>query len=217
MIWRVEIKEKDAVSDAFGDGISKDILDLGITSVSKVRVIQVYLIEGDVNQNAVQKICEELLIDKIIQDYSFNPGNKTLPSLETDHLKIVEIAYNPGVMDPVEESTLKGIRDLGIKSVRSVRTAKKYLLYGNLSRGQIETIVNKVLANKLIQHVVEDPAKVDHLTLDAATQKKFQVVLIDLLKANDKELLRVSTKGQLFLNLKEMRTIQKHFKKLKRN
>lgn len=217
MIWRVEIKEKDGVFDALGEGLCKDILDLGITSISKVRVIQVYLIEGGVNQNDVQKICEELLIDKIIQDYSFNPSSKTLPSLETDHLKVVEIAYNPGVMDPVEESTLKGIRDLGIKSVRSVRTAKKYLLYGNLSRAQLETIVNKALANKLIQHVVEDPAKVDHLTLDTKEQKKFQVVLVNLLKSSDKELMRISTEGQLFLNLNEMRTIKKHFQKLKRN
>ena len=42
---------------------------------------------------------------------------------ESSNQRQVLIAYNPGVMDPVEESTLKGIKDLGIDKVRSVRTA----------------------------------------------------------------------------------------------
>ena len=72
--------------------------------------------------------------------------------------RAIEIAYNPGVMDPVEESALKGIRDLGIAQVQAVRRARRYLLYGNIPAQDLEIITSKVLSNKLIQHVVTDPA-----------------------------------------------------------
>src|SRR3989338_9948850 len=70
----------------------------------------------------------------------------------------VEIAYNPGVMDPVEASTVKAIRDLGIAGIRAVRTAKQYLFWGKPSKAQVAAITSRVLMNKLIQHAVVKPA-----------------------------------------------------------
>ena len=215
MFWRVEIRDRENVFDALGEGIQKDILDLGINSVSKARVVTVYLIEGAIMEPDVKKIAEELLIDKIIQEYSYNPLPQTLPPLQSEQLKIIEIAYHPGVMDPVEASTLKGIRDLGIAGVKSVRTAKKYLLYGQVSHGELDTIVGKVLSNKLIQHVVEDPSKKQVAVPGAA--KKFKVATVDVIEANDKELMRLSREGQLFLSLEEMRTVKNYFKKIGKN
>src|SRR5438552_69777 len=150
MIWRIEVKDKEGVFDAPGESIQKDIYDLGISSISKVSVTSVYSIEGQLQDKDIEKIAEELLIDKVIQEYSYNKADQSLPSLQTEDLKVVEIAYNPGVMDPVESSTLKGIRDLGFDSVQGVRTAKKYLLYGKISPKDLDIVVNKILSNKLI-------------------------------------------------------------------
>ncbi len=216
MLWRVEIKDKDGVVDSAGEGIYRDILDLGIKSIVKAQVVSVYLIDGNVGEQDVKTICEELLTDTIVQSYSYHPNEKTIPSLETNNLRVVEIAYHPGVMDPVEESTLKGIRDLGITQVKGVRTAKKYLLYGELSKAETETVINKVLANKLIQHVVEDPQK-EKVAITSKEKREFHVNRIDILGADEKRLLQLSQEGQLFLNLEEMRTIKKYFQKLKRN
>jgi len=215
MIWRVEIKDKEGIFDALGAGIEKDILDLGISSVKKVSVIQVFLLEGTIPENQIEKLCRELLVDKIVQDYFFIAQDKYRPENQSQH-EIIEIAYNPGVMDPVEESTLKGIRDLGVKGVSSVRTAKKYLIHATLSSQDRDIIINKVLANKLIQHVVDYSAKTVHGSAGLA-ENKFAVTTVDLLKSNDAKLKKLSKDGQLFLNLQEMRTIQKYFRKLGRN
>lgn len=245
MIWRVEIKDKEGIFDALGAGVEKDILDLGIQSVSRVRVIQVYTIEGDITQTQLQKICEELLIDKVIQDYSYdsavpkirsreagatldspeqNPlssgevegdsADKIPASTKSEDLKIAEIAYNLGVMDPVEESTLKGIRDLGIDRVDSVRTAKKYLLFGHLSDKELEIVVNKALSNKLIQHVVDYSHTDKKKPVLDFNGTQAEIVRVNLRSAGDKELLKLSQKGQLFLNVEEMRTIKKYFQKI---
>ncbi|MFH1359493.1 MAG: phosphoribosylformylglycinamidine synthase subunit PurL [Candidatus Omnitrophota bacterium] len=213
MIWRVEIKDKEGVFDAAGESTKKAIFDLGIRSISHVRVISVFLIEGNLSRAQIQTICEELLVDKIIQEYSFCPNQETaIPSARTPF--IVEIAYHPGVMDPVEASTLKGIRDLDIEGVQAVHTARKYILDGDLAEDDLDVIVNKVLSNKLIQHVVRTPLKE---TKKISQEKHIDVFTVDLLKANNKKLLRISKEGQLFLNLKEMKAIQAYFKKLKRN
>ena len=215
MIWRVEIKDKAGVFDAAGEAVAKDIQDLGITTVTKARVEQVFLVEGQITASQIKKICQELLVDPVVQDFSFLA--KATPTISQEKgVRVVEIAYNPGVMDPVEESTLKGIADLGIANVRSVRTAKKYLLYGQPNDKEINIIVNRVLSNKLIQHVV-DYTQAAKAFVPLKQKKDVHVVYVDMLNASDKKLLEISAKGQLFLNINEMKAIKAHFKKLGRN
>lgn len=218
MIWRVEIKQKAGVFDAAGAGIQKDIVDLGVNSVHKVEVIQVYNIEGSISEEQVTRICRELFVDCITQEYAYCRLNEWRVSdmKAAADCRAVEIAYNPGVMDPAEESALKGIRDLGIAQVQAVRRARRYLLYGNIPAQDLEIITSKVLSNKLIQHVVTDPRE-QKTFLFAKPKESFALIQVDLLDASDKKLKAISHDGQLFLNLGEMKAIQAHFKKLGRN
>ena len=213
MLYKIEIEDKPGIFDAVGAGIKKDILDLGIKNVESVRFVQAYIIEGGLLEDDARIICEELLVDRIAQDYSINE----LTNLRTyeQNKFVIEVAYNAGVMDPVEESTLKGIRDLGINSVNSIRTAKKYLIRGRLADIQLKTISEKLLYNKLIQHIVE---RTEHRAQKTEQiEYDFRIIRVNLLNASDKELQKISKDGQLFLNLLEMRAIKKYFKKLKRN
>ena len=124
--------------------------------------------------------------------------------------------YKPGVMDPVEESTLKAVRDLDIASLESVRTAKKYLFKGSLLPEALLKIAEKLLYNKLIQLVL--PEQEHHLyDFSHLPDYKFHLMTVDLLNADEKALITISREGQLFLNVAEMRQIQTYFKKLKRN
>jgi len=216
MIWRVEIKTRPGVFDAYAQGIERDIHDLGFTSVTHVSVIQVFTIAGGINAAQITKIASQLLSDNITQEYSvcLLEEHVFLPSREKSH--VVEIAYNPGVMDPVEESTRKGIRDFGITSETSVHTSKQFHLLGELTDSELNLIVEKVLSNKLIQHVVKDNSFIDLLSRDQASQDVCTVKL-DILGASERQLRELSVQGQLFLNGQEMKAIQKYFKKLKRN
>ena len=120
-------------------------------------------------------------------------------------------------MDPVEESALKGIRDLKIEGATSVKTAKKYLIRGKLTDRQLKTISEKLLYNKLIQHIIKPQFTAYGLRLKTDIGYQFNLITVDLLSAKDLELECISKDGQLFLNLSEMRQIQKYFKRLKRN
>lgn len=212
MQWRVEIKDKPGIFDAIGEGIAKDVLDLGIKTVRRARFIQVYNIEGDISQEEIKTICENLLVDQIAQDYVLIDETH---GRAAHSASVVEVAHNPGVMDPVEESTLKGIRDLGIEGTSAVRTARKYILEGQISDPQLKLISDKLLCNKLIQHVVRGPHQAEHSSQQASYS--FNLITVGLLDASDKKLEEISSRGQLFLNLTEMKQIKAHFQELKRD
>jgi phosphoribosylformylglycinamidine synthase len=221
MQYKIEIKDKPGIFDAVGEGIKKDILDLGIKTVRDVRFVQVYNVEGNLFKDEIKRICEELLVDKISQIYSLNT-QYAIPACpagrrNTHNEFIIEVAYNPGVMDPVEGSTLKGIKDLGIEGAVSVKTAKKYLIKGRLSGNQLKIISEKLLCNKLIQHIVDYGLSTINYQPQGSIDYQFKFITVDLLSASDKELSQISKASQLFLNLAEMRQIKNYFRKLKHN
>jgi phosphoribosylformylglycinamidine synthase len=217
MIWRIEIKDKDGIFDPLGSSVRTDILDLGISKVHDVRAVQVFILEGEVTAAEVERIARQLLVDLVVQD--FRSSNKPFPEafIQAQDVHVIEVAYNPGVMDPVEASTLKGIRDLGIHGVATVRTARQYVIEGEVSAKELEVITEKVLLNKLIQHAVQDPqSSFRAVVLGHAIKDKPDVGRVKIVGLSDKALTALSKKGQLFLNLTEMKAIQKHFITLKR-
>jgi phosphoribosylformylglycinamidine synthase II len=204
-LFRIEVSVKEGFADPRAEGLLKDITDLGITSVKQAKVSDIYLLEGKIDEAGLKRICRELLTDPITQDYRYR---------ETPHPRdahVIEVAYNPGVMDPVEESVKKGIRDLGI-GVEAVRTAKQYLLWGELPGESIQIICDKLLVNSVVQHVV---ASREAVRLPPA-KYKFALVTEDLLNRDDDSLMALS-RNRLWLNLKEMKQIQQHFSKVGRN
>ncbi len=218
--YKIRVSEKEGIFDAIAQGILKDIRDLPVNGVREARFGTLYYIEGDINGPQARRIAEELLIDKITQEYSLDAsdGRGTIDAgrWNTNDYKTVEIAYNPGVMDPVEESLLKALKDMGISGVSSARTAKEYMFKGDISDAALREIAEKLLYNKVIQHIVRAP---EHQSPRASDELdySFKLITVDLLKASDKRLKEISRQGQLFLNLAEMCQIKGYFKRLGRN
>ncbi len=143
--WKVEVSYKPEVPDTVGQGILEDITDLGISGVDSVRTATVYWIEGTLDDQAIDRIGAELLADPITQVYTFRP--------ESDSVKrwTLEVQFKPGVTDAVGDSTVKGIKDLGIAGITGVRTGHKYWFTGNLNAERLETIARRLLMNDVIQ------------------------------------------------------------------
>ena len=150
---RIEARLKSHLTDARGQGLVKDIADLGITMVTEARVIDVYWLDADLASDEVDLICRRLFADPVTQDYFSEQGPQFKGEISPLY-HVVEVAYNAGVADPIEESILKAIRDLGISGVRAVKTAKKYLIKGQLKKRQLDIISSRLLVNPIIQHVV---------------------------------------------------------------
>ena len=206
---RVEVRDKKGIYDAVAEGLKTDIRDLGITGVKDVEYVQVYTFHGNFTRKVLTQIAGEILTDKVSQEFHCEGGFHR-SGARNQH--VVEIAYNPGVMDPVEESVRKAIHDMGVKGVESLTTSKKYVIKGQISKAQLDKLTEKLLYNKVIQHVVT------HKELEKELDSyRFKSIEIDLINASDKDLMKISREGQLYLNLTEMKAIKAHFKKQKRN
>ena len=206
-MFRIEVSVKSTLPDPRGEALKADIRDLGITTLSRVRVSNIYMLVGGLSREELNTICRELLADPVVEEYLVGDAPLTI----TSDAHAVEVAYNPGVMDPVEESVKKAVRDLGITRVESVKTAKRYYLSGKLSSGDIELISSKLLVNSVIQHVVTTQEKV---SLPTATYS-FSLREVDLLAMDDGGLARLGQ--ELWLTPGELKHIQGYFSRLGRN
>ena len=100
MQYKVEVVDKPGIFDAVGQGVSRDIADLGISSVKEVRFIQVYTLEGNLAEGQVVSICQELLTDKVTQVYKIITEHPALL-----HLGIKDCQVRPYLADrPVRAS-----------------------------------------------------------------------------------------------------------------
>ena len=142
---KVEVYYKPEVPDTVGDGILEDIADLGISGVDAVRTATVYWIEGSFDAQIIDRIGAELLADPITQAYTCVTENNATNNWT------LEVQFKPGVTDAVGDSTVKGIHDLGITGVTTVRTGHKYSLTGDLNPDLVETIAQRLLMNDVIQ------------------------------------------------------------------
>lgn len=73
--WIIEVQFKPGVTDAVGDSTVKGINDLGITGVSVVRTGQKYWLTGNLNAEVVERIAHQLLMNDVIQTFSYQERN----------------------------------------------------------------------------------------------------------------------------------------------
>ncbi|MDP8258481.1 MAG: phosphoribosylformylglycinamidine synthase subunit PurL [Candidatus Aadella gelida] len=206
---RIEVRDKKGIYDAVAENLKTDIRDINIKNIKEIEYVQVYTLEGDFSKKELTLMAKEVLTDKVSQESNTSGG---FSHARSKNVHVIEIAYNPGVMDPVSESAMKAARDMGIKSIEKGATSKKYVISGNLTSLQIKNITDKLLYNKIVQHVTDPNEKEKHLS-----SYSFKRVEVDLANATERKLAKISKEGQLYLNLTEMKGIQKYFRKLKRN
>ncbi|MDD5191350.1 MAG: phosphoribosylformylglycinamidine synthase subunit PurS, partial [Dehalococcoidales bacterium] len=201
---RIEIRLKSHLTDARGMGLVKDIADLGITTVTAAHVSDVYYLDADLSKKHLILVCRDLLADPVSQDF-------TADALQMDEtrsdLHLVEVAYNAGVVDPVEETVLKAARDMGIKNIHAVKTSRRYSLSGKLTKKQLDDVTAKLLVNPIIQHAV---APGWHPFADTPVYT-FKLNRVEMLKASKSALQKI--REQYGFTENEFRAICDYYKK----
>jgi len=211
MIHRVEIYSKAAYDDVHGAEVPGDIRQLGITSVEAVQAIRVFLLEGDLDKPALEKIARQLLADPITEDYQLG---RTFAPPGLAQATLFEVHLLPGVTDPVAASARMAIADMGL-DVESVRTARKYVILGSLSDKQKSLIAQKILANDCIEEVL---IGADREPPSPHTEPyQLNIITLPIRELDESALLSLSKQRDLFLNLAEMRAIQDYYQSLGRD
>lgn len=214
MRYTITISRCDPSTDAAARGVRSDMHELGLTDVERVEIDLVYRLNGSISHADAERITSTLLADSIVNTYSIVEGSRVPDS--SDDSYAVEVAYNPGVMDPVEASILKAAQDMGLSGLDGVSTATRYRIYGDVSAEDVQCAARAILVNDTVQHVVSGEEELHEVTHDAA-ETFSEPVILELTDADTDRLMEISRKGGLSLNAEEMHRIQDHFRSLGRN
>ncbi|MGA2172185.1 MAG: phosphoribosylformylglycinamidine synthase subunit PurL [Sedimentisphaerales bacterium] len=208
--WRFEVFNRPGFPDVQGASVLAEIKEFGISTIQAAQFARVYLIEADFERDFAERLAGELLADAVCEEYYI--GRSGAPA-GLAKATLIEVHLKSGVTDPVAESVTSAIADMGAKPT-SVRTARKYVLLGELNSKQIDTIARKILANDCIETALvgsqaEPPSP--HIK-----PYELKVVHWPITKLDEEGLLRLSKEKDLFLNAVEMKTIQDYFKRIGR-
>jgi phosphoribosylformylglycinamidine synthase len=232
MLWELEIQPKGTDSERQRIVAEYDLLTHSQRGISLVhRATRGFLLEGEkLPRTAVDRLCHELLVDPLCESSLITElpeprgGSHHGTSTLRARFDIVTVLLKPGVMDPVAGSVIDAARDLDIP-LREARTFRRYYIApfasepgALMARGDdpvFRVILDKVLANDAIEHLVEGPLCEEHLTV--GKPYKFRLLTVRLRELDDAGLEKLSRSGQLSLNLAEMKAIQAHFRQLDRD
>ncbi len=209
--WRFEVFNKPGFADVHGSSVLEDVKELGISSVEAVQSAKAFLIEADFNETFAKRLAKELLADPVCEDYYIGRSG---PPAGLAKATLIEVHLKSGVTDPVAESVMAALTDMGVKA-NNVRTARKYILLGDIKSNKAETIAKKILANDCIEVVLignEAETPSPHLK-----PYELNIVHWPIRDFNDNGLIALSKEKDLFLNLVEMQTIQRYFQQLDRD
>ena len=206
--WRFEVFSREGFPDVHAQSVLEDITELGLSMVQAVQSAKVFLIEADFDKDFAERVAKELLTDPVCEEYYI--GRSSAPA-GLAKATLIEVHLKSGVTDPVAESVMAAVADMGVKADH-VRTARKYVLLGEISQSQIDIIAKRILANDCIEDcVVGNEAEPPSPHLEPY---KLEVVRWPICDLDDDDLVALSKEKDLFLNLVEMKTIQNYFQKI---
>ncbi len=205
MIHRIEIRTREAFLDPHSDSIASQIRELGIEGIEEVRTARIFFLDGELDREDAGRAGRELLSDPVTESF-------LLGSSSDEGISVIEVHLQMGVMDPVANSTEKAIADMGLE-IDQVRTARRYELAGSVDPTQRDLIARSLLANPVIEDVHFQAYTPEEIH---AHSYQLQVVEVPIRDLTDEQLEQLSTDGDLFLNLTEMKAIQDYYRKLQR-
>ncbi|MFH0889675.1 MAG: phosphoribosylformylglycinamidine synthase subunit PurL [Candidatus Aenigmatarchaeota archaeon] len=220
--------------DAAGKSLERDLKDAGI-NVKKVRSVRKITFDASISEEEIKKLQEELtdpvtefsLVDKQIDLGEHGKNGFMHRLLDTLRISLkehaglmVEISRKPGVSDP-EGRTAKEIagiildRELG--EDERAYTSRQFFVTGATTK-DMKTAATTIMANTLIEDAnvynyrgwggKKLLRKVPRVT----TSNEINVDYIDL-DVDDKQLMTISEKRVLSLNLEEMHKISNEYRR----
>ena len=136
MVYRIFV-EKKVGFDNEAKSLTKEIKDfLGINKVEKVRVINRYDVED------IEKELFDYAVKTVFSEPQMDDAYSTL---ENDESQVFAVEYLPGQFDQRADSAAQCIQLISQKNRPIVATARVYMVYGEISKEELEAIKKFVI------------------------------------------------------------------------
>ncbi len=213
-LWEIDVHPADNERDVSGANLASEARDLGLGAHINIAAAHGFLLQGELSEAQVNQAAAQLLVDAVTENALVAPvGDSRLASQparfkQSGPVHVVHVLPKPGVMDPVAQSTLQALCDMGLP-VEQVTTLRKFWL-SDVQPAELERLCQKLLSNDSIERVITGPLNLTKI--DVGAEYQFELLQVPIRELTDEQLLLLSKHGQLYLSLTEMQTIQQHFK-----
>jgi phosphoribosylformylglycinamidine (FGAM) synthase PurS component len=147
--YQVEVKLKSDYADAEGQSALGLLHSLGVNTAKEVRASRVYELKGPLTAAQVQQAARELLCDPVTQEFRVFGSSQTPVLNGMNHWR-VEVWLKSSVSDPVGDTVLAALLEMGLGAPETVRVGTVYHVSGKCGRNQLEKAVARSLANPVV-------------------------------------------------------------------
>ena len=210
--FRLDVLPQQSSADSH---LVNEASSLGLGHLTDLRQNAFYLVRGNITAEQAADLGKRLLADPISEQIVVTAvGDELAAELATDGRRVIEVQKKAGVMDPVEQSVVKGAADCGVE-LSAVRVGTR-VQAAAASDTDCQTLAWKYLANQAIEEVAVDPAELVRFPEAGGDTRhpRTEVAIRDL---DDDALMTLSREGCLSLDINEMRCVRDHFVDLGRD
>lgn len=206
MVYRVYSEKKSGL-DNEAKALASDVkLLLGINALERIRILNRYDVEN-IDEKLFSYAVKTVFSEPQLDDVSFGLNTEGARS-------VFAVEYLPGQFDQRADSAAQCIQIISRKDRPLVRTAKIFVLYGNLSEKDITEIKKYVINPVETREASLDIAK----TLKTDFEVPDSVATIDgFIKLGDEELKDFIKKYALAMDIDDVKFLQKYFISEKRD
>ena len=183
--------------------------------VKTIRTSLGYTIQGDLTEEERENAAKDLFSDPIIEHHSLDGSIAAglLPDLGHSDITI-QVDFKPGVTDNRAMAAEDGLRTLFPGRKTKVASTISYHFWFGKNTPDIELII-ALLHNPMLEQcaILDSDRRIENLipfpVLPAQNNRKSESIDLEV---GDDELLEISERGLLALNLQEMKAIQSHYR-----
>ncbi|MFL2953280.1 MAG: phosphoribosylformylglycinamidine synthase [Euryarchaeota archaeon TMED192] len=184
-------------------------------NVKTIRTSLGYTVKADLTEQERGNAAKDLFSDPIIEHYSLDGSIAAglLPDLGRSDITI-QVGFKPGVTDNRAMAAEDGLRTLFPRRKTKVASTISYHFWFGNNTPDIGPII-ALLHNPMLEQfaILESDRRIEHLipfpVLPAQNTRKSESIDLEV---GDDELLDISERGLLALNLQEMKAIQSHYR-----
>ena len=201
MVYRVYV-EKKATLDAEARALQNDLTSLfGIEGLKKVRLLNRYDVEG---------ISEELFASSIRTVFSEPQLDEVYTEQPEGADAVFAVEFLPGQFDQRADSAAQCIQILSQGERPTVRTAKVYLLYGDLSEEALQTVQKYVINPVESRLATAEKPETLRMAYNIPTEVE---TVTGFCEFDDGQLLSYLTGAGLAMDADDIRFCQTYFRK----
>ncbi|MCA8916342.1 MAG: phosphoribosylformylglycinamidine synthase subunit PurL [Planctomycetes bacterium] len=207
MLWKIRLIPTQGAKSPESLRVAKRLAAAGVQADGVVHH-RLFLIEGLISEDEADRVANSLLRDPVLERAEVFEGTAAEPEGE----RLYHIMRRTGVMDPVEASLTRALRDMGVEP-DAVKSADQYVFKDNPSAQDLSRAA-PTLGNIVVDEAHRGPLRLEKLP--RGQKYEFRRVEVELRSFDDEHLAKVNKQHRLALNADEMRAVRDHFEMLQR-